>query len=166
MEKVSPTGPYSLSCKFSDGPLHRRHTSIPLFSLDHFIAPTPDALNSPLEVWGKAKPREKQWQEDREGKPSFTFHPQPDKKLFLLQEGCPQHLQSHPDPTRTRTHISGEVRGWLPTATWAHFHFQTRAWHHPFRIYIAAIHPIKQRLTRLTNSGPACQWMPVLTVTQ
>lgn len=141
MEKVSPIGLYSLSCKFSDGPLHGRHTSSPLFPLDHFIAPTPNALNSALEVWGKSKAGKKQWQEDEEGKHQLYIS-SPAKKLLLLQKRCPQHLRSRPAPTRTHTQLSSQVRGWLPAVTWAHFNFLSRSWHHPFRIYIAIIHPI------------------------
>lgn len=101
MEEVSPTGLYSLSRKFSDGPLHGRHTTIPLFSLDHFIAPTPNALNSRLDTWGRGKA-------GGQGRQTPDLHFIPSQEAASVPEGMPSasavlpclNQDSHPDKQR------------------------------------------------------------------
>jgi len=110
-----------------------------------------ELLHITTRVLWKGKAGDQQQQEDGEGKPQLYISLQP--KSCLHSQRDAHNTSSLALPQLGCTLRWAVQRGSDSLVTWTHFHFQTRAWHHPFRIYIAVIHPIKQHLIRLTNSG-------------
>lgn len=106
-----------------------------------------ELLNITTRILWRSKVRDQQQQENGEAKSQLYI-------LFQPRSCLHSQRDAHNTCSLALPQLGHTLRWAVQRlVTWTHIHFQTRAWHHPFRIHIAVIHPIKLHFIRLTNSG-------------